>query len=120
MAGRKCKYQTHVEPRLEEIKYWYMEGAIDEDVAKNLGISLSSLYEYKNEFPEFSEACALTKEVANARVQSALYYNAVVKKDFNAQKYWLQNRMSDRWKDKQEVAITDNDMNITIKVVGGE
>lgn len=119
-TGRKSKYYSHVAPRLEEIKYWYMNGAIDEDVATNLGIALSTLYEYKKQFPEFSEACALTKEVSNARVQNALFFNATVKKDFNAQKYWLQNRMPDVWKDKQEIAITDNEMTISINVVGGD
>lgn len=119
-TGRKSKYYSHVEPRLDEIKFWYMNGCIDEDVAKNLGIAVSTLYEYKNKFPEFSEACALNKEVANARVQNALFYNATIKKDFNAQKYWLQNRMPETWKDKQEIAITDNEMVISINVVGGE
>lgn len=119
-VGRKSKYYTHVEPRLEEIKFWYMNGAIDKEVADNLGIAESTLYEYKKKIPEFSEACALTKEVSNARVQNTLFYNATVRKDFNAQKYWLQNRMPDVWKDKQEISVTDNEMTVHINVVGGE
>ena len=119
-VGRKSKYYTHVEPRLEEVKFWYMNGAIDEEVADNLKIAVSTLYEYKKQFPEFSEACALTKEVSNARVQNSLYKNAVENMDFKAQKYWLQNRMPDKWKDKQEISITDSDLNVNIKVVGGE
>ena len=117
-VGRKSKYFSHVQPRLEEIKFWYMNGDIDEQVADKLGIAASTLYEYKNKYPEFSEACALNKEAANARVQNSLYKNAVENMDFKAQKYWLQNRMPDVWKDKQEITVTDSEMNVNIKIVG--
>ena len=48
--ARTSKYKTHVAPRFEEIKDWVRNGAIDEEVAKKLGIAYSTFKEYKNKF----------------------------------------------------------------------
>ena len=53
--ARPSKYHTHVEPRLKEIRAWARDGATDEEIAKRLGIALSSLYEYKKKYLEFAE-----------------------------------------------------------------
>ena len=54
--ARPSKYQTHVEPRLNEIKAWARDGATEEEIAKRLYISIASLYVYKKEYLEFSES----------------------------------------------------------------
>lgn len=54
-AGRKGKYETHVKPRLKEIEEWKKVGATDEQIAEQLGVGMSSFYEYKKQFKEFSD-----------------------------------------------------------------
>ena len=53
--ARPSKYQTHVEPYFGEIKEALEKGVDDKEIAKNLGVSISSWCEYKHKFPAFSE-----------------------------------------------------------------
>lgn len=53
--GRKSRYETHVEPYLEDIRKWYQllnEG----EIARKLGIGITSFEKYKREHPELREA----------------------------------------------------------------
>lgn len=76
-TGRPSKYESQVKPRLLEIEGWCRDGATDEIIAKNLHISLSTLGEYKKKFPEFSEAIKNTKDVADIKVENALFQRAI-------------------------------------------
>ncbi|WP_195397856.1 helix-turn-helix domain-containing protein [Holdemania sp. 1001302B_160321_E10] len=123
------KYETHVKPKLDLIAQWARDGAIERDIAKKLGVSESTFSGYKKEHPELMETLTVNKEVADARVESALYKRAIgyeytetskevgpdgvkiktttkqVAPDVTAQIYWLKNRRPDRWKDKQDISI---------------
>ena len=53
--GRKSRYETHVEPHLDDIRRWYQllnEG----EIARKLGIGVTSFEKYKREHPELREA----------------------------------------------------------------
>lgn len=52
-------------------------GAIDEEIADVLGISIDTLYEWKNAHSEFSEAFTRGKADADANVAKGLYHRAV-------------------------------------------
>lgn len=52
--GRPCKYQTHVQPRLDEIKTM-CQTMTEEQIADTLGVSISAWCEYKKQFPELAE-----------------------------------------------------------------
>ena len=54
-AGRKGKYETHVKPRLKEIEEWKKVGATDEQIATQLGIGISTFYDYQKQYKEFSD-----------------------------------------------------------------
>jgi len=54
-AGRKGKYNTHVQPFLDEILQWKKEGMKEAAIAAKLGVSVSSFELYKKQFSEFSE-----------------------------------------------------------------
>ncbi|MDE6586145.1 MAG: transposase [Clostridia bacterium] len=97
--ARPSKYETHVAPRLEEIKDWCRNGATDKEIAKRLGISEDSFYKYKNEFSEFSESLKENKEVVDGKVENALLQNAL-KGNILAQIFWLKNRRSKQWREK--------------------
>lgn len=53
--GRKSRYETHVKPRLEEIRQWY-QLLNEEQIAKRLGVSQTTFQKYKNEHSELREA----------------------------------------------------------------
>lgn len=59
------------------LEAWARDGCADVDIAKNMGISLSTLYEWKNKFPEFSEAIKKGKEVVDVKVENALLKKAM-------------------------------------------
>lgn len=47
--ARPSKYESHVAPRLKEVEDWLRNGATEADIARNLGIAVSTLCEYKKE-----------------------------------------------------------------------
>ncbi len=60
--GRKGKYQTHVEPRLSEIRELY--GTMTEaQIADALGVSVAAFEIYKNQHPELRAALADGKKM---------------------------------------------------------
>lgn len=141
----KSKYETDVKPRLVEIEAWKRDGLTDEQIFKNLGISRDTFYKYKEKYSDFSEAIKKGKEVADIEVENALFkraigykYKEVIKEvkeidgkkstyvkevikempgDVAAQIFWLKNRKSSKWKDKQDIDIEDNNVSITIQGV---
>lgn len=138
----KSKYETDVKPRLIEIEAWKRDGLTDEQICKNLGISVDTFYRYKVKYSEFSEAIKKGKEVADIEVENALFKRAigytykevtkevkdidgkkstfikevtkVVPGDVAAQIFWLKNRKSNNWKDKRE---NENDDTKLIEVL---
>ncbi len=147
IVARPSKYETHVAPRLEEIKDWCRNGATDEEIAKRLGISRDSFYQYKKEFSDFSDTLKETKEIVDAQVENALLkralgyeYKEVTKKvvdgelkvtkvitkqvvpDTTAQIFWLKNRRPDKWRDKPTEEKDEREsvsVNITIEDLSG-
>jgi len=141
----KSKYETDVKPRLIEIEAWKRDGLTDEQIMKNLGIAKATFYKYVNENSELSERLKKGKEVADIEVENALFKRAIgyrykekikevkeidgkktvfikeVEKempgDVGAQIFWLKNRKSSKWKDKQDIDIEDNNVSITIQGV---
>lgn len=141
----KSKYETDVKPRLIEIEAWKRDGLTNEQIMKNLGIGRDSFYRYKDKYSEFSDALKKGKEVADIEVENALFkraigykYKEVIKEvkeidgkkstyikevvkempgDVGAQIFWLKNRKSSKWKDKQDIDIEDNNVSITINGV---
>ena len=97
--ARPSKYETHVAPRLEEIKDWVRNGATDKVISERLGISEDSFYEYKKEFSEFSESLKKNKEICDAEVEGALH-KAALGGNITAIIFWLKNRRPDKWRDK--------------------
>lgn len=110
---------------LLKIEGWARDGLTDEQIAANIGIRAGTLYEWKNRFPEFSEALKKGKEVVDRQVENALLKRALgyeyeevkekfeggeltertvtrkeVVADTTAQIFWLKNRKPDKWRDK--------------------
>lgn len=112
---------------------WARDGLTDEQVAHNMGIAVSTLYDWKQKHPDISEALKKGKEVADIEVENALFKRAtgysyveeieergeITKRthkhmapDVGACAIWLKNRRPDKWRDKQageenEIAAND-------------
>lgn len=110
---------------------WARDGLTDEQIAKNIGISRASLYEWKKKEIDISDALKKGKEVVDFEVENALLKRALgytitiqedkldkngrvhtlekevhIPADTTAQIFWLKNRKPNNWKDKVE---TDED-----------
>lgn len=120
------KYQDWIAgDGLLRVAAWARDGLTDKEIAGNIGVSVSTLYCWKNKFTEFSEALKKGKEVADIQVENALFKRAVgytavderveaeygeetkrittakhVPPDVGAIVFWLKNRRPDKWRDK--------------------
>lgn len=54
-VARPSKYEKNVKPFLDDIKSAYAKGVSESEIAKNLGISQSSWFKYKNKYSELSD-----------------------------------------------------------------
>lgn len=129
-----AKYDNWLtEDGLLKIQGWAMDGLTDEQIAHNMGIRRSTLYEWRKKFTSISDTLKKSKEVADRAVENSLYkratgYFEVVEKrekrehgvvvesviitkqippDVTAMIFWLKNRKPDVWRDKTETAITE-------------
>lgn len=132
--GQPTKYDPDIHP--EYVKALAIEGLTNEEIAKKIGVALSTLQGWINKYPEFLEAIKEGKEPANAKVEMALYKKALgfevtetralvvgtgeyaqveyveetryIPPDNTACIFWLKNRRPDKWRDKQEVEHSGN------------
>ena len=137
----KGKYQRWLEPDgLLLLEGWVRDGLTDEQLAEKIGISATTLYDWKNKFPEFSEAIKKGKEIVDIQVENALLKRALgyeymeerveisekdgrkviqtvktVIPDTTAQIFWLKNRRPDRWRDKP-IEKTSEDMEVKVVI----
>lgn len=113
---------------------WARDGWIDTRIAAQIGISPSTLYDWKRKYPEIADALAEGKEVVDAKVENALLKRALgyeyketrregplggaakiiettrhVPPDVAAGIFWLKNRKPDVWREKVETVITANE-----------
>lgn len=96
----KGKYEKWLEPdSLILLKAWARDGLTDEQIAQKMGIAVSTLYDWKNKYSEFSETLKKGKEVVDIEVENALYKLAI-DGNITAIIFWLKNRKPDKWRDK--------------------
>jgi transcriptional regulator with XRE-family HTH domain len=61
--GAKNRYERDVKPYLEEINRKVRQGVTEAAIAQALGISVATLSNYKNKYPEFKDALSKNKGV---------------------------------------------------------
>lgn len=77
----KGKYEYWLTPEgLLKLEGWARDGLIEEQVAKNMGISRSTLNDWKKKYPDILNTLKKGKEVADRNVENALYESAIGKK----------------------------------------
>lgn len=135
----KSKYEEYIKDNLILVEGWARDGLTDEMIAKNLNIAVSTLYEYKKQHSEFSEALKKGKEIIDRHVENALLKRALgykttevtkernsegqlvvtkevikeVQPDTTAEIFWLKNRNPQAWRDKKDIEQTGN-MNVNV------
>lgn len=122
------------EENMLKLEAWARDGLTEADIANNIGISTVTLWDWKNKHPNIFNALKKGKEVADIKVENALYkravgYDAIEKKtiidgngkiteieqvkhiapDTTAQIFWLKNRRPELWRDKVVVDANVND-----------
>ena len=133
----KGKYQEWLtENGLIRLKGWAYDGLNDAEIADNMGIHVSTLYEWKNKYNEINEALKDGKEVPDRKVENALFKRAcgyeyeevteeldeetgrmVVTKrvtkqvppDPTSMIFYLKNRKPDEWRDKRQTELSGAD-----------
>lgn len=139
----KGKYQKWLEPEsLLLLVGWAHDGLTDEQIAQKMGISSSTLYAWKDKYPEISEALKEGKEIVDTKVENALLKRALgyeyleesvevittrgkterrvkqvtkaVLPDVTAQIFWLKNRRPDKFRDKPDLDGDMEDEKVTI------
>lgn len=131
-GGRPSEFNKNWnnEDGLLRIAGWARDGLTNEQIAENMGIGLSTLYEWQNRYTEFSDALKVSKEIVDRHVENALLKRALgytyeectwepsrdtgemiltkkiekqVIPDTTAQIFWLKNRKPEDWRDKQQI-----------------
>lgn len=75
--GRPSKYESEIKPHLDDIRKAVEAGATDKEIATAFGISLSTIYKYKAEKKEFSDAFARGREQVVFDIKAALLKKAL-------------------------------------------
>lgn len=83
--GRKNKYESHVQPYLNDIKKW-IEKSTEEQIARKLGVSQSSFELYKTQHEELKEVLKagrqqLVEELHGKLKRKAMGYEYTEKKE---------------------------------------
>ena len=135
--ARKSKYEEYVKDKLESIQGWARDGLSLQEIADNLGISLSSLCNYKNQHEELNEALKKGVDESLYTVENALFKAACgyyyveeeinkktgqvvqltkyAKPNITACIFYLKNKGNGKWSDKQE-----HDVNVSQVIFEGE
>ena len=126
MAQGKFK-EWLTEDGLKQIQSWFRDGLTDIQVAKNMGISKTTLYDWMNKYPAISDAVKKGKQPVDFEVENALLKRALgyeieetntfitmnskgekvqkvnktkkhIAPDATAAIFWLKNRRPDKWR----------------------
>lgn len=137
--ARKSKYDTLIKPKLDIIEGWARNGLTLDDIAHNLGVGKTTFFKYIKTKQELKIALDNGKEVADIRVENALYrkatgyfskeqkvvtlrrpdgssypevveYNKWNEPDTTAMIFWLKNRKPGAWRDKVEIQEVSEDI----------
>ena len=140
----KGKYELWLtEEKLKQVAAWGQAGCSEKEIAQNMNISVSALRNWKQKFPPLANALE-KKEIAENKVENALLKKAlgysytetiyeratdkngsekmVMKRqvekqagpDLSALTFWLKNRWPEKWKEKQEKEVSEQDITVEI------
>lgn len=125
----KGKYEKWLtQESLLKIQGWARDGLTDDVIADNIGISRSTLYEWKRKYTDISDALKESKEVADRKVENALFNSAVgfvgpngkyYPPNITAMIFWLKNRKPNNWRDMKHVDANLESIKKLDEILGG-
>lgn len=102
----KTTYTDWEQPeRITLLQGWARNGLTNEQIAENMGIVTSTLWEWRKKSAIISNALKIGKDEADIQVENALY-KAALEGNTTAMIFWLKNRRSKMWRDKIQQEIT--------------
>lgn len=116
----KGKFQKWLTPDgLMLLEAWARDGLSDEQIARKMGISCSTLYDWKKKFLEFSEALARGKEPVDVEVENALHklalgYTVPVQKTFKIKRVFFDEK--GRRCEAEELAVGYDEVHVPANV----
>lgn len=93
------------EEKILLLQGWARNGLTNEQIASNMDIVVSTLWEWRKKSPKISNALKIGKDEADIQVENALY-KAALEGNTTAMIFWLKNRKSKEWRDKIQQKIT--------------
>ncbi len=148
--ARKRRHTTYkdwiTEDGLIKLEGWARDGLVNEEIANQIGIHPSTLYDWQNKYPEIAEALKKGKEVIDRQVENALLKRAlgyeyeevkqIIEKDEKgkdrkrvekitrhvvpdtaAQIFWLKNRKPHEWRDRREIETNEEELSKLDKLI---
>ena len=130
----KGKFEYWLTPDgLLRLEAYARDGLTDKDISLKMGINRATLYDWKNKYPDISDALKKGKEIVDIVVENALYKRAIgfeyeevkqiiekdksgkdkkriektkkyVPPDTTAQIFWLKNRKPEEWRKRDKLA----------------
>lgn len=116
-GGRPSEFNKiwNNEDGLLRIAGWARDGLSNEQIAKNMGINVSTLYDWQKKYGEFAEALKKSKEIADRQVENALFKSCLdrvitVKKCFKVKHVKYDN--GKRVAEDEEVVMAEEEVPI--------
>lgn len=114
----KSKFKKWLEPdNLMLLSAWARNGLIDEQIAHNIGISRSTLSEWKLKYPIIADTLKKSKEIVDIQVENALFnkalgYNAKIKKTFKLKKVEYNQKTGKRVAEYEELVEAYDEVHV--------
>ena len=89
---------------------WARDGLTYEQIAHNMGIDTSTLWDWRKANTTISNAIKKGREVVDYEVENALLKSAL-EGNTTAQIFWLKNRKRQQWRDKVEYSNDNGELN---------
>lgn len=61
------------DPKLSQVCQWVSSGLSDKQIARNIGIAVSTFYEWKKKFPDFARALSEAKEKPKLELENSMF-----------------------------------------------
>lgn len=105
---------------IQKLEYAFMRGLSDREACLYANIATSTLYNYCNENPAFSERKELLKEQVKTKAKM-IVADLIDNNDADTAKWYLERKAKDEFSTKQEIkADVETDVTITIELSDDE
>lgn len=95
---------------------WARDGLTKEQIAHNIGIGRTTLFEWEQKEPNIANTLKKGREVVDFEVENALLKNAL-SGNVTAQIFWLKNRKKNEWREKVEIPVDSRELSNVEKLL---